>query len=639
MAWANVYLGDRRPPSLTTATPTSRDWTNEPAGTTHTITPGVHDDGLGIYGIGLDGAASGGGFVSQGCLGHIDLSPCPADWSHSFTYTLNEGINNLNVYGHDFVDNRTPGGSWTEKIDRGRPNVELPLVGEREPGDDEPAVYVAVDQQNFSLQVAATDALSGVRQVRLLNASTAQIDIKPHTCSPACPVAPSTITLQGAVSALSEAQEYVVEVTDAASNKSEIPVRLVADRTPPPLPTNIHVQDFQLLGNTTATIGWNPEEDPDLVDGQPGSGVAASEYRYQRLLGGFSAWTSTALAQFDIPSGVLLEPINVEVRQVDAAGNRSPVEAKTLLLQPVAEAEPAMPSGGTNAITVSRVLTLAGQTLPGTGTEVVLSGNSGATYVTRMTTDGVASFTGVPDGTYDITTSNGANLRTQTTTVSGNQTRSYSYSDTYESASNTVPVKQTEFCLNNGPKALKMCAAFLEDRKKAIFFAGRLFTNAADGTRGNAFQHSFWVAQMVRSIAYQMRGPNLLGLSPADYPLAIGLAEAHEADARNSDTFDVRRDTAMDKHNNELGYDWAVPNSPDMRGIYHNDEFFCNTLRGRNRLSVQIHFRPYVTSQFTESVVPNRPVYRFKNEPFTANRSRLRPATDFPAGQQPCVKP
>ena len=204
------------------------------------------------------------------------------------------------------------------------------------------------------------------------------------------------------MSQLSETQEYVVEVTDAAANKTEIPVHLVADRTPPPAPTNIHLQDFQVLGNTTATISWNPEEDPDLADGQPGSGIAASEYRYQRLLGVFSAWTSTALAQFDVPNGVVLEPINIEVRQVDAAGNRSPVQTKTVVLQPVAQAEPPMPSGGTNTISVSRVLTLAGQTLPGTGTEVLLRSSAGTTYTTRMTTDGVASFTAVPDGTYDV---------------------------------------------------------------------------------------------------------------------------------------------------------------------------------------------------------------------------------------------
>lgn len=115
MAWANVYLGDRRPPALTTATPASRDWTDEPAGTQHTIGVGVHDDGLGIYGIGLDGAATGTGFVRHGCLGHVDHSPCPADWSRNITYTLNEGINTLTTYGQDAVDNRTTGGTWTER--------------------------------------------------------------------------------------------------------------------------------------------------------------------------------------------------------------------------------------------------------------------------------------------------------------------------------------------------------------------------------------------------------------------------------------------------------------------------------------------------------------------------------------------
>jgi hypothetical protein len=172
MAWANVYLGDRRPPSLTTATPASRDWTDEPAGTTHTITPGVHDDGLGIYGMGLDGAASGGGFVSQGCLGDIVRSPCPADWSHSFTYTLNEGINNLNVYGQDFVDSRTPGGNWTEKIDRTAPAATLSgVLWDRRNQDDGTDLWLTAGGN--PLTVAATDgdsssavnARSGVKTI------------------------------------------------------------------------------------------------------------------------------------------------------------------------------------------------------------------------------------------------------------------------------------------------------------------------------------------------------------------------------------------------------------------------------------------------------------------------------------------
>lgn len=169
MAWANVYLGDRRPPSLTTATPASRDWTDEPAGTPHTITPGAHDDGLGIYGIGLNGDyATGGGFIRQGCEGHIDRSPCPANWSQSFTYTLNEGVNNLNIAAQDFVDNRNPGGSWTEKIDRSAPTLSAPsgsLWDARNRPDDHRAegVYAST----ATLKATATDAGAGVAEIEV----------------------------------------------------------------------------------------------------------------------------------------------------------------------------------------------------------------------------------------------------------------------------------------------------------------------------------------------------------------------------------------------------------------------------------------------------------------------------------------
>lgn len=170
MAWANVYLGDRRPPSLTTATPASRDWTDEPAGTPHTITPGAHDDGLGIYGIGLNGDyATGGGFIRHGCEGHIDRSPCPANWSQSFTYTLNEGVNNLNIAAQDFVDNRNPGGSWTEKIDRSKPTLSTPsgsLWDARENSADHR--YEGVSSNQATLTVAASDAFSGIKEVQVM---------------------------------------------------------------------------------------------------------------------------------------------------------------------------------------------------------------------------------------------------------------------------------------------------------------------------------------------------------------------------------------------------------------------------------------------------------------------------------------
>ena len=168
MAWAEVYLGDRRPPVLTTATPASRDWTDEPAGTQHTIGVGVHDDGLGIYGIGLEGAASGGGFVRHGCFGHIDHGPCPPDWSRSITYTLNEGVNALTAYGQDFVDNRTAGGTWTEKIDRSAPSItELSgsLHAARDRDDDRR--FMGLYNDAYALRVRASDAHSGVREIEV----------------------------------------------------------------------------------------------------------------------------------------------------------------------------------------------------------------------------------------------------------------------------------------------------------------------------------------------------------------------------------------------------------------------------------------------------------------------------------------
>ncbi|MGI8728446.1 MAG: hypothetical protein ACR2LK_00325 [Solirubrobacteraceae bacterium] len=171
MAWANVYLGDRRDPSLSSATPASVDWTDDTANTQHTTTVGVHDDGLGIYGIGLNGAASGGGFVRHPCLGHVDRSPCPADWSKTFNYTLDEGVNTMHAYGEDFIGNRTPGspsGTWTEKIDRSAPEITTVsgALYERRNRDTVNAAAGLYDAE-YALSVRAQDAHSGVREIEV----------------------------------------------------------------------------------------------------------------------------------------------------------------------------------------------------------------------------------------------------------------------------------------------------------------------------------------------------------------------------------------------------------------------------------------------------------------------------------------
>ena len=124
----------------------------------------------------------------------------------------------------------------------------------------------------------------------------------------------------------------------------------------------------------------------------------------------------------------------------------------------------------------------------------------------------------------------------------------------------------------------------------------------------------------------------------ADYHLARDFANAHEARTRNSDNPTNRRSTTMDGHNNRLGYDFAVANEPDSRVIKHNDLFFCNTLRGRNRLAQLARFRKGVTGTFSQPVSSRRPVYIRDRHRISKVKIRLLNKDGFTNGH-PCVDP
>lgn len=151
MAWATMYLGDRRAPWLTSGLPGDRDWRDDGGGTTR-IQPGAHDDGLGLYGIGVSGAASGGGTKYTNCASYA--TACDKDWSAPFDLRLNEGANRLSVNAHDIVGNYTGTHSWWDRIDRTGPTVSLG-------GDLAGAGGRSLWRDQHTLTVNATDGVRG----------------------------------------------------------------------------------------------------------------------------------------------------------------------------------------------------------------------------------------------------------------------------------------------------------------------------------------------------------------------------------------------------------------------------------------------------------------------------------------------
>lgn len=124
--WTSIYLGDRRPPVLTSAVPSDHVWSR----VGRSISATAHDDGLGLDSVevqdeGVRGTAEG--VNAAGCDGdpYDPATRCPADDSFSVWYELPEGVRRPTLVARDIVGNASASQTWTEKVDRTAPVVSL----------------------------------------------------------------------------------------------------------------------------------------------------------------------------------------------------------------------------------------------------------------------------------------------------------------------------------------------------------------------------------------------------------------------------------------------------------------------------------------------------------------------------------
>jgi hypothetical protein len=186
---------------------------------------------------------------------------------------------------------------------------------------------------------------------------------------------------------------------------------------------------------------------------------------------------------------------------------------------------------------------------------------TGETFQSETGTDGKARFRNVRDGNYNVETNDGQ--QAQAASVAGGIVKALSGTVGYDATD-----EEMDFCTANRKQQFA-CFYFYEDAIKAQHFAERLFTadeDKSDDTRANAFKHSYWIALMVRSLA----ADDGFSDGAADYHMALEFANAHEARTRTSVRPEDRRSRTMDDHNNRLGYDFAIRNEPDSRGIIAN---------------------------------------------------------------------
>ncbi|MDX6411368.1 MAG: hypothetical protein QOE91_884, partial [Gaiellaceae bacterium] len=114
---------------------------------------------------------------------------------------------------------------------------------------------------------------------------------------------------------------------------------VLVDRTGPDAPSGLSITSYDAETHT-ATVAWEANgDDPNLPTGEPGSGVAGVEYRYQLNGGDWTDWKDpdageddTITPGFDVPGANPGDVIGVETRETDAVGNIGPVAAASLTL-------------------------------------------------------------------------------------------------------------------------------------------------------------------------------------------------------------------------------------------------------------------------------------------------------------------
>jgi hypothetical protein len=216
--------------------------------------------------------------------------------------------------------------------------------------DDAPNVTVSgpfADQDyvngssSYGLTVNGQDDGAGIVKLELERAdgtgvasSLAPCDLTHHTDALDARICPDVYSFDTSVdtSPLPEGfVQFVAKGIDPALNVGlSEPFGVYVDRTPPPAPTDFGQDDFDETGNT-ASISWDPGDDPDLADGSPGSGVDTFSFRDRLDGGGWTDWADTDSPGFDVGAAPGTQ-VDVEATTTDGVGNVSPVGAGTVVV-------------------------------------------------------------------------------------------------------------------------------------------------------------------------------------------------------------------------------------------------------------------------------------------------------------------
>jgi hypothetical protein len=202
-----------------------------------------------------------------------------------------------------------------------------------------------------SVSVTAGDTGVGITGIQFasdkLTASqnsawTQSAAVSPPPPNPACtstsrtsavPDCPRTVASSAPLGTLPEGHHTITATAvDAVGNTTTGQSNVVIDRSAPGAVSD-QAAWYQASSQTT-DVTWAPASDPALADGTPGAGTASYDYRVSRSGGTWSAWTSTPYPGFSLSGSRNGEPLDVDVRAVDGAGNVGPMASTHLVATP-----------------------------------------------------------------------------------------------------------------------------------------------------------------------------------------------------------------------------------------------------------------------------------------------------------------
>lgn len=247
----------------------------------------------------------------------IDFAPLP------------EGPTTVRGAARDDEQNRGNSTAWEVTVDKTAP-IDVTPSGELFDLQDG---YIN-GQGTKTLTASALDPdmangtrLSGIKRFQLEDIGNGTIATTDVACTTlACPVTATETLNVDTTQMAGGAHQLRIVATDLVGNVTHSdPWTVLVDRTGPTAPHSL-ATDFD-EDEATAYLSWDAD-DPDLVDGSPGSGIGGYEISY--TIGGTTKQTTSEAPSIELENAQVGDQVSVAVKGLDTVGNAGATTTQTL---------------------------------------------------------------------------------------------------------------------------------------------------------------------------------------------------------------------------------------------------------------------------------------------------------------------